>query len=182
VTDEEFALAILCAHHSLKAFDSGNSDVDRVARELSERVHNRDTDGFVAVAATTGSGEVAGLISIVDVELVLVEGEPSDLGAAGTWIYYQLLVIDRRYQHSSLVDVLLAELARIGALRLAANPGHRGELASPFLLRSADRAGRSGLVAYLRNHGFRPVVGDPMGWWYRPRERTEAGDTPEPEG
>ncbi len=161
MSDDPFKLDMLCGHHSLERFRSGLDHFDGIARRLHQRVLMRDTHDFAAVAATAGSTEISGLVSVTESRLVGLDVNGTSI--EGRWVVYQLLVIDLRHQGSDLIKVLLNELQKMGSARLRDNIDCVGEAASPVLWRPAHHIG---LTSYLDQNGFRP---DSYGWWFRPR-------------
>jgi len=188
VADDQYTFEFLCAHHSLEKFVSGSLIHDTAVREHQAHLRALTVEPGGMIVATTGTGQVAGLIGTTPIEIVedpAFGGEGSDRPAQGLWLYYQLILVGAEYQGSKLARVLLEKVEAIAQHKLERNLRYVGELASPRVS-SADyenaRSAAEGaakappqpnsLERYLLRKKFRPIDDDPLSWLYRPRRRS----------
>lgn len=141
------SVELLCVHHSLAEFSSGDPGIDEVARQLHERTRLRDLDDITALVVADESGNVAGIASVTDLIL------QSDLNAGGTpveglFLFYPLLAVDRQFRAGLVLSMLLDELERVRERRFSRSK-YLGEIASPLVA-----SGSEALAELLERRGF----------------------------
>jgi hypothetical protein len=157
------SVELLCIHHSLDEFSSGDPATDEIARHLYERTRQRDVDDMVTFVVAQSTGTVVGIASVVDLILMSdlsAEGEPVE----GRCLFYSLLAVDRRFQSGLVLSMLLDELERIRDRRFSRG-AYLGEVAAPLAA-----AGSRAVSEFLERREFLPLQSD--AWlWFRARTR-----------
>lgn len=160
-----FTAELLCGHHSLGDFRSGDDESDNLARGLLERVRSRDADGLLAVVVLDPQGTVVGIVAAMD---LVLSNEQSDRDGGGKWLFYYLLAIAQGgptrnvWETRTIWESLLNEIEAIRNRRLRLG-GYVGEVAVPLRGAPQDK-GETGLTRFLRRQDFKPLEANELFW------------------
>ncbi len=168
--DGPLTAELLCGHHLLTDFKSGDTESDNLTLALLNRVLLREADDFLAIVAVNGKRAVNGIVAATDLVLTDDESHPE---AGGKWLFYYLVAIGQGSPIRSVWDLLLEEVKLIRRRRL--EPGdYVGEVAVPFRGVPLEHREANGLTRFLRREGFRPFETNEELWFRRKDAPTPA--------
>jgi hypothetical protein len=156
---------LLCCHHSLDNFASGDQARDASLRLYHRQVIELDNDAFLAIVAVEPTGDVVGAVVTVDFHLTTRD-------AAGETIrdklcfFPVLWLVHQDYQRSALASKLVKKMYQIRQRKYATRQ-YDGDLTEP--------GDNPRLQQLLYKMGFRPDEDEPY-LWFRPKDWTPDDD------